>query len=192
MAKQFLSIEPHIQKFIKKQHVFFVGSAAVNSRVNVSPKGLDAFRVLDANRVVYLDRTGSGSEAAAHLIADGRMTIMFCAFEGPPLILRLYGKGVSHLKGSIGFDAIFESHYTGDVPLGTRQIVEIAVDLVQASCGYGVPTFEYAGERTTLDEWTERKGIDGLLDYWAEKNLKSIDGLPTGFEPLLESETKRR
>jgi hypothetical protein len=184
LAKQYNSIEAPIAKFIGRQHMFFVGSAADGSRINVSPKGLDAFRVVDANKVIYLDRTGSGNETAAHLRADGRLTVMFCAFEGAPMILRLFGRGTSHLLGSEKFNTYIESHFAGSIPSGARQIVELAVDLVQTSCGYAVPEYEFQNHRETLVEWADRKGDDGIRAYWAEKNLKSIDGLPTGFETI--------
>ena len=181
MAKQFPSIEPKQRAFIERQHVFFVASAAPGSRVNLSPKGLDALRVLGPNRVVYLDRTGSGNETAAHMLADGRLTIMFCAFEGPPLILRLYGRGRVIRRGGAEYAALLAAEYGGNEPLGARQIVEIAIDLVQTSCGYAVPNYEFIGDRPSLDNWAAAKGPDGLEAYWHEKNERSIDGLPTGM-----------
>jgi Pyridoxamine 5'-phosphate oxidase len=179
LAKQFPSLEPAHQEFIKRQRVFFTGTAAPEGRVNVSPKGLDALRVIDAATVAYLDLTGSGNEAAAHLLADGRMTVMFCAFEGPPLILRLYGRGRSHRRGTSGYADLLPRF--GAEPLGARQIVVLEIDLVQTSCGYGVPRLDYRGERPGLQRWAEGKGESGLEEYRREHNARSIDGLPTGF-----------
>jgi len=181
LAKQFPSIDDAIRRFIERQHIFFTGSAAAGTRVNISPRSTRDFRVLGEHRVCYLDLTGSGNETAAHLLADGRLTIMFCAFDGPPKILRLYGQGVSHRHDSARFQELLADRFDGEAPLGTRKIVELAVDLVQTSCGYGVPEFDYVGERTVLDDWAEKKGADGIQDYWREKNVVSMDGLPTGL-----------
>jgi hypothetical protein len=186
MAKQYDRIEPALQRFIEKQHIFFVATAARDSRINLSPKGLNALRVTGENQVIYLDLTGSGSEAAAHLLADGRMTIMVCSFEGPPMILRMYGRGRSLLAGSEAFAAAIGAHFGGQAPLGARQIVELDVEMVQTSCGYAVPEFGYEGERDVLDTWAAKKGEAGIRAYWAEKNLISIDGLPTGMDALAE------
>ena len=149
--------------------------------MNVSPRGTDAFAVIDERTVAYLDRTGSGNETAAHLKADGRLTIMFCAFDGPPNILRLYGRGEILRRGSPSYAALLESAFGGVEPAGARQIVRLDIDLVQTSCGYGTPLFEYRGERPSLDNWARSKGEEGLKAYWREKNLVSIDGLPTGL-----------
>jgi hypothetical protein len=174
--------------FITKQRIFFTATATDTSRVNISPRPTDALRVLDERTVLYLDLTGSGSETAAHLLADGRITLMFCAFEEPPNILRLYGHGTSLVRGSAEYALLLASQFRSEEPLGARQIVRIDVDLVQTSCGYGVPLFEYVGERTTLQRWAEHKGEAGLAEYWRLKNAHSIDGLPTGLgeeEPSL-------
>lgn len=181
MAKQFPAIDDAIQRFIEKQHIFFTASAAAGTRVNVSPRSTREFRVIGANAVCYLDLTGSGNETAAHMLADGRLTIMFCAFDGPPKILRLYGRGAAHRHDSSRFDQLLRGHFEGHAPLGTRQIVELSVDLVQTSCGYGVPEFDYVGERPVLDDWARNKGEDGIQAYWREKNIASLDGLPTGL-----------
>jgi hypothetical protein len=181
LAKQFQSIQPAHREFIQRQHVFFVGSAAAEGRVNLSPKGLDALRVLGANTVAYLDLTGSGNETAAHLLADGRLTIMFCAFDGPPLILRLYGRGRVLRRASPEYAALIAGPFEGTEPMGARQIVVLDIDLVQTSCGFGVPLFDYAGERPSLPRWAEAKGEAGLEAYRLEKNMRSIDGLPTGL-----------
>ena len=182
MGKQFARIEPEHRAFTEQQRIFFVASAPPKGRVNVSPKGLSSFRVLGENDVAYLDSTGSGSETRAHLIAsdDKRLTIMFCAFEGDPVILRLYGQGQSLMRGTPEYAALvplFE-----EVP-GARQIVRLDVDLVQTSCGLGVPLFDYKQERGGLVRYWTAQGIDNLRKYWDLKNKKSIDGLPTGFAP---------
>jgi hypothetical protein len=182
MGQQFSSIEDRHREFIAKQHIFFVATAAPDSRVNLSPKGMNCLRVLGANEVAYLDVTGSGSETAAHLraCADGRLTIMFCAFEGPPNILRLHGRGQSLARGSAGYAAMLQ-HFE-ELP-GARQIIRLTVDLLQTSCGMGVPLFGYKGDRAALNSWATRLGPEGLRKYWRQKNQRSIDGLPTGFDP---------
>lgn len=181
MAKRFTQLEPHHRDFIARQHMFFTASAASGGRVNVSPRGTDSFRVLSDNAAFFLDRTGSGNETAAHLLADGRLTIMFCAFEGPPLILRLYGQGRVIARGSAEYGDLLAEHFGGEEPLGARQMTRIDFDLVQTSCGYGVPLLDYRDERAQMDGWAKAKGPDGIRDYWAEKNLVSMDGLPTGL-----------
>jgi len=181
LAKQFPSISNDHRAFILRQHVFFVASAASGTRVNVSPRGVDSLRLLGLNRVAYLDRTGSGNETAAHIRAGGRMTIMFCAFEGPPSILRLYGYGTVHHRRSRKFARLLAEQFGGKAPLGTRQIVSLDIDLVQTSCGFGVPFFDYQGERTAMDKWANATGEAGIDAYWREKNVRSIDGLPTGL-----------
>jgi hypothetical protein len=181
MGKQFPSLDAGHRGFIARQRIFFAASAAPGARVNVSPRGTDAFAVIDERTVAYLDRTGSGAETAAHLKADGRLTIMFCAFDGPPTIMRLYGRGEILRRGSRDYAELLESAFGGAEPLGARQIVKLHVDLVQTSCGYGVPLFDYRGERPSLDNWARSKGEDGLEAYRREENLVSIDGLPTGL-----------
>jgi hypothetical protein len=181
MAKDYPALTEHLGDFIARQHIFFVASAAAGSRVNISPRSTDQFRVLGENAACYLDRTGSGNETAAHLLADGRMTVMFCAVEGAPLILRLYGRGRVIPRSSAEYAELLASQFGGVEPLGARQIVRIDFDLVKTSCGYGVPLMDYSGERDTMDRWAEAKGPDGISDCWQDKNLVSMDGLPTGF-----------
>ena len=181
MARQFPALTPVLAGFIARQPIFFTATTAPGARVNLSPREGGALRVLSPNAACYLDRTGSGAETAAHLRADGRMTIMLCAFAGPPMILRLYGTGRSIPRGTAEYAALLAAHYDGAEPPGARQIVHLAIDLVQTSCGYGVPLFHHEGERPTLDEWAARKGEAGLVAYRAEKNARSIDGLPTGL-----------
>jgi hypothetical protein len=177
MAKTFSEITEELGAFIAAQPVFFVASAprADEGRVNVSPKGLDTFRLLGPRSVAYLDLTGSGNETAAHLAENGRITLLFCAFSGPPRILRLYGRGRVVLPG--GADWASLAPLFPDLP-GARQIVVAEIDRVQTSCGFGVPLFEPAGPRETLIRWAEAKGPAGLAAYRAEKNARSIDGLP--------------
>lgn len=180
MGKQFDALLPEHVEFIKRQHIFFVASAplAEDGHVNVSPKGHDVFRVLTESRAAYLDMTGSGSETGAHLMENGRLTVMFCAFEGSPNILRLYGQGAVHLPGTPVWEELR--------PLfpnlaGARQIVTLEIRKVQTSCGFAVPLFAYEGDRDTLRRWSEQKGEEGLREYRREKNARSLDGLPTPF-----------
>jgi hypothetical protein len=186
MAKQFASMTAAHREFIVRQRIFFTASATSTSRVNVSPRSTDALRVLDECTVAYLDLTGSGSETAAHLRVDGRITLMFCALDEPPSILRLYGRGTSLARNTSDYGVLLTSAFDNQEPPGARQIVRIEIDLVQTSCGYGVPLFEYIGERSTLHRWAQQKGDAGLEEYRRQKNARSLDGLPTG---LAEEET---
>jgi hypothetical protein len=182
MGKQFPKMEPEHKSFIERQKIFFVASAPPKGRLNVSPKGLSSLRILGDNEVAYLDCTGSGSETRAHLMASGdkRLTIMFCAFEGDPVILRLYGQGRSLMRGTKEYETLLPNFE--DVP-GARQVVQLSVDLVQTSCGMGVPFFDYKDERGSLIRYWTARGFDNLRKYWHLKNMRSIDGLPTEFEP---------
>lgn len=180
MAKQFERIEASHAAFIDQQHIFFTASAATTGRVNISPREASAFRVLGPNRVAYLDQTGSGNETAAHLRASGRLTIMFCGFENVPMILRLYGQGRALPRGTPDYDALLTTAYDGQEPPGARQIICLDVDLVQTSCGYGVPLFDYKAERPTLRRWAENKGEEGVAAYRRQNNIRSIDGFETG------------
>ena len=181
VAKQFPQIGASHREFIGRQRIFFAASAAPNARVNISPRGTDGFVILDDGAVAYLDLTGSGNETAAHLKADGRLTLMFCAFDGPPNILRLYGRGEVLRRGGSAYAELLRTAFTGVEPTGARQIVRLDVDLVVTSCGYGTPLFDYRGERPSLDNWARAKGEEGLEAYRREKNVVSIDGLPTGW-----------
>lgn len=178
MGQRFTELsDKHIQ-FIAEQQIFFVGTATADSRVNISPKGMDSFRVLSNNRVVWLNVTGSSNETSAHIQQSPRMTMMFCAFEGPPLILRLYGNAkVVHRSdpewGSLA--TLF------NLLPGARQIFDVTLDLVQTSCGMAVPNFNYVGDRELLSDWATKKGEEGLKRYWEEKNTVSIDGIPTNI-----------
>lgn len=179
MAKQFSEITDTLKGFIEQQKIFFVGTADVDGRVNISPKGSDSLRVVGKNRVVWLNLTGSGNETAAHMVSKNRITIMFCSFDEKPMILRLYGNGrVIHPKDSEWdkLTTLFPEN------LGARQIFDITIDLVQTSCGFQVPFYEeYKGERDLLDKWAENKGRDGVEKYWEENNKLSLDGKPTGI-----------
>ena len=181
MAKEYPSLTPELRDFIARQHIFFAASAARDTRINISPRSTREFRIIGDNEICWLDLTGSGAETAAHLKADGRLTIMFCAFEGPPNILRLYGRGEILHRDSKEFSRALAQHFGNQRPVGTRQIVRLAVDLIKTSCGYGVPAFEYRQERPALDNWADNKGPQGIADYWREKNVVSTDGLPTGI-----------
>jgi hypothetical protein len=182
MAQSFSALSPKHTDFIARQRIFFIASAAAGTRVNVSPKPADAVRVIDANTVIYLDLTGSGNETAAHVFADGALTFMFCAFEGPPSILRLFGKGRVLRRDTEAYAALLGPAFAGVEPPGARQMVRLDVDLVRTSCGFGVPLFAYAGERDTLTRWATAKGEAALRDYRRTKNMESLDGFPTGLE----------
>jgi Pyridoxamine 5'-phosphate oxidase len=180
MGKFHDSIKPAHKEFIEKQHIFFTGTAPLSAdgRVNLSPKGLDCFRVLSENKVGYMDLISSGNETSAHTLENGRITLMFCSFEGAPNILRLYGKGFTVLPGSADWE-VYAPHFT--IYPSTRQLMIADIDLVQTSCGFGVPLYKYAGERDIHFDWAAKKGADGLHEYIRENNLKSLDGLPTSI-----------
>jgi Pyridoxamine 5'-phosphate oxidase len=176
MARAYDAISDELAAFIAAQPVFFVATApADGGHVNLSPKGLDTFAVLDANTVAYLDLTGSGVETIAHLRENGRITIMFCAFDGKPNIVRLYGWGEVLPTGDPEADALLPRF--GAYP-GARSVIRVHLDRVSTSCGYGVPLLRYEGERHQLLEFAERRGPDGLVEYREQKNAASIDGLP--------------
>lgn len=178
MGQQFSEISDRLRSFIEAQHVYFVATAARDGRVNVSPKGLDSLRVLGPNRVAWLNGTGSGNETAAHLLDVPRMTIMFCSFETKPLILRLYGTARAVHAG----DAEWAGLLSLFPPMqGARNIFVLDIDLVQSSCGFGVPFMEFQADRATMAQWAAKKGDDGVTAYQQEKNRVSIDGFPTGL-----------
>jgi hypothetical protein len=178
MSKVHDCITPALKAFITEQRLFFVGSAPLSAdgHVNLSPKGYDSFRILSDRQVAYLDLTGSGNETSAHLAENGRITIMFCAFDGAPNILRLFGRGTVVLPGDAGWGALRE-HFSA-LP-AMRQIVLVDVSRVQTSCGYGVPLMSVVGERDIMAKWALAKGPDGVAAYRREKNMTSIDGLAT-------------
>ena len=177
MSEQFPRLDDRLSQFIEAQKIFFVGSAAADGRVNVSPKGQDSLRILSPTEILWMNLTGSGNETAAHLLESDRITLMWCAFEGPPMILRAYGTAaVFHPR-----DARFEE-FSRQLPatVGTRQYLLVTIDLVQTSCGYAVPFMDYVEDRTVLSKWAEKRGPTGISDYWQEKNQTSLDGRPTG------------
>ncbi len=173
------SISEKLQAFIETQHVFFVGTAGAGGRVNVSPKGQDSLRVLGPDRVIWLNLTGSGNETAAHVLENRRMTLMFCAFDGKPLILRLYGQARTVHPWNQDWEELYRLF--PELP-GARQIFDMRVEAVQTSCGMSVPLLEFQAERQELNRWAEKKGQEGIHAYWAEKNRVSLDGKPTGME----------
>ena len=177
MSKQHDNISPEKAAWIAQQKIFFVATAPLSrdGHVNISPKGGEAFRVLGPLEVAYQDYTGSGAETAAHLRENGRITVMFCAFAGPPKIVRLHGQGTVIMPSHARFAELI-----GLFPAnpGTRAIVHVAVSRVSDSCGFSVPFFEYRNHRDTLDQWAANKGEQGVQEYRANKNQKSIDGLP--------------
>jgi hypothetical protein len=175
MADFFDALTDKHRAFIARQPIFFVATAAEGARINLSPKGYDAFRVLGDKRVAYLDLGGSGNETHAHLVADGRITIMFCAFENPALILRLYGRGRPVLPQDADWDEL-AAHFT--MMPGTRQIFDISVDSVQTSCGWGVPVMQMERERETLKKAHRQMDAEAWLARTAGRT-RSIDGLPT-------------
>jgi hypothetical protein len=178
MAERFEQLEDKHIDFIQAQKMYFVGTAADDGYANVSPKGMDSFRVLDNATVAWLNLTGSGNETAAHVLENGRMTVMFCSFDKQPLILRLYGQATVTHKGEVQWDilsALFP-RYTG-----ARQIFSLALALVQTSCGYAVPHYTLKSERPTLTKWADGRGEEGIRDYWQEKNRVSLNGKDTGI-----------
>ncbi len=178
MAKFYETLTDELREFLLAQHLFFVASAPRSDvgRINLSPKGLDSLRVLDDRTLAYLDLTGSGNETAAHVQENGRLTFMWCAFEGAPRILRAYCLGEVVLPDTPRWQEL-APHFA---PLpGARQLIVGHVRSVQTSCGFGVPLFEHRGARDTLLEWAEKKGEAGVADYRRQNNAFSIDGLPT-------------
>lgn len=190
MGKVYNSVTDELTRWLEAQPVFFVATAPSDpdTHVNISPRGLDTFRVLDPNRVAWLDLTGSGVETIAHLKADGRITLMFCAFDDPPQIVRLYGSGRVHEPGTTAYEELLPRF--PDLP-GQRAIVDVAVSRVASSCGYGVPRMELLGSRDKLLVSAERKGPEKMAGYRARRNTRSIDGLP-GLEPLPSAQSARR
>lgn len=178
MGTSYEQLEPAHQRFIEKQPIFFSGTAARESMINVSPKGMDALRVLSPNRIVWRNLTGSGNETATHLEDSPRMTIMWCAFEGPPMILRAYGLARAVHRDHADWDTL-DAHFTPD--MAVRQIFDVDVTMVLKSCGYGVPEMTLKQERDTLVKWAENKGEDGIRNYWVTRNTETLDGDPTYF-----------
>ena len=177
MGKQYDAIDERLKAFIEAQQMFFVATAPLdaNGHVNVSPKGLDTFRVLGPDCVAYLDYVGSGAETIAHLKENRRVVLMWCAFEGPPRIVRLHGRGDVLEPQHADYARLFALF--AETP-AARAIIRVAVDRVSESCGFGVPLYAFQGERPQLPAWADRKGAPALLDYQVQKNASSIDGLP--------------
>ena len=177
MAKLHSSLDADLRHFIESQHVFFVATAPSNDtgHLNLSPKGLDSLRVLGPRRVAYVDYTGSGIETVAHLRDDGRIVLLFCAFDGPPKILRLHGRGRALEPG----DAEFTELAPQLSPMcEARSIIVVDVERIADSCGFGVPLYDYRGARDQLPRWVESKGAAGVAAYQRAHNAASIDGLP--------------
>jgi hypothetical protein len=178
MAKQFSELTKKHITFIQNQHIYFVGSAGKEGLVNVSPKGMDSFRVISNTKIVWLNLTGSGNETAAHTLENKRMTIMFCSYDKQPLILRLYGNANLIYPRDTGWHeliALFPNY------IGARQLFELDISLVQTSCGFAVPYYKFEGERPTLTKSDDNKGREGIKHYWKERNTVSLDGKDTGI-----------
>ena len=176
MSKAMSQLDETLIEFIKNQHLFFVGTAGKDGRVNISPKGMDSLRVIDSKNIAWLNYTGSGNETASHVLECQRMTILFCAFEGKPQNLRIYGKATAIHPRDEEWEATLSLFPT--VP-GARQIFSLAIESIATSCGFSVPLYEHVGERDVLVQWAEKKGEDGVKKYWQDNNQKSIDGKPT-------------
>ena len=175
---EFARIEDKLQGFIEEQRLFFVATAAPQGRVNVAPKGMETLRVMGPNRIVWLNLTGAENETAAHLLESPRMTLLWCSFDRKPMILRVYGDAsMVHPRDGAwdGLAALFPP-----MP-GARQIFDLDVTYVLTSCGFGVPLYDFVGERDTLRRWAEQKGTTGLNEHWAEYNRFSIDAKPTSI-----------
>lgn len=189
MGRTYERISPALVEFIEQQHVFFVGSApSSGGHVNVSPKGLDSFRVLGEHRVAYLDLTGSGIETVAHVRENGRLTIMFCAFDGPPRIVRLQGRAEVVALGDPGYDEL-ASRFPPN--RGARAVIVCDVDRIADSCGYAVPRYDHVGDRDVLDRWVDRKTDDELAGYRVDRNATTIDGAPA-WRPQDERTVRQR
>ena len=181
MGKMYNQITDELSEWIAEQKVFFVATAASDGLINLSPKGLDTLKVLTPKRAVWLNLTGSGNETAAHLNEFDRITVMLCAFEGKPLILRIYGHARVIQINNPEWDNLIMLFPNSS---GARQIIDITVDQVQTSCGFGVPLLDFKGERDMLTKWSDSKGPEGIYDYWKEKNAVSLDGKPTGIPKM--------
>lgn len=178
MGTIYNEISDRYKKFIEEQKMFFVGTAGPESRVNISPKGMDTFRIIDKNRVAWLSVTGSGNETAAHVDENPRMTIMFVAFTDSPTIIRLYGTAKAIYRTDPDWNTLIKLFPS--LP-GARQIYDINIDMVQKSCGMAVPFYDYIGERDQLKNWAKKQGDSGVKKYWKEKNQISLDGKPTNI-----------
>jgi hypothetical protein len=177
MAERSEEIDQALRQFIEAQRLFFVATAplAGSGHINLSPKGLDTFRILGPTRVAYADLNGSGVETIAHIRENGRLTIMFCAFEGKPKILRLYGRGTVVEPNDPEFESLLRRFAANSRP---RSVIVLNITRIAESCGFGVPLYAFVGDRDQLPAWAERKGAEGILAYQRQKNAASIDGLP--------------
>jgi predicted pyridoxine 5'-phosphate oxidase superfamily flavin-nucleotide-binding protein len=185
MGKVYPSIDGRLREFLLAQPVFFVATAPAEGHVNVSPKGMrGTFAVLDGRRVAYLDYTGSGVETIAHLRDNGRITLMFCAFDGPPKIVRLHGCGEAVRPADPRFADLRRAFPEDHEEHGLRSVIVVDVERISDSCGFAVPLMQYEGERGLLTEWAGRKSPEDLVTYRRERNAASIDGLPALDEEL--------
>ena len=177
MGSVYSGLDGTVRAFIEQQQMFFVATAPLDAagHVNLSPKGLDSLRILDERTVAYLDYVGSGAETIAHLRENGRIVIMFCAFQGPPKILRLHGRGEVLEPQDDEYAALRVQFPSAS---GSRAVIRVAVERISDSCGFGVPRYAFDAHRTQLEAWAERKGESGLRQYQQEKNAASLDGLP--------------
>jgi hypothetical protein len=179
MAKTFEVIDEKLSEWLCAQPVFFVSTAPLDAGglINCSPKGnRQEFAVLGERAVAYLDQTGSGVETIAHLQENGRIVVMSCAFSGPPRIVRLYGRGRVVTRSDPEF-ADVSRHFPGGDGVGVRSVIVVDVQRISDSCGYGVPIMPFQEHRPTMDQWSNRKGPEGIRDYWSEHNTASIDGI---------------
>ncbi len=175
MGKVLTTIDDSLRSFLESQRMFFVATAPAEGHLNLSPKGLDTFRVLDEHTVAYLDFVGSGVETIAHLKENGRIVLLFCAFTGAPKIVRLHGRGEAIFPSDAEYPALralFPDY------AGARAVIRVHCERISDSCGYAVPLYDFRGHRTQLIDWAEKKGPEGLADYQRQKNAESIDGLP--------------
>lgn len=178
MAKQFDSFTKEHTDFVAAQHIVFIGTAAADGRVNVSPKGMDSLKVLSPNRLIWRNLSGSGNETAGHLKLVNRMTVMWCSFTSQPLIMRAYGSAKTISPKDDAWETL-NGHFPANP--GARQVYDMTVDMVQTSCGWGVPFLDYQRDRNVLAKWAEAKGDDGIRETWARDNQATIDGFPTGI-----------
>lgn len=178
MSEKFPELSPSLISFIEKQHIFFVGTARSTGTVNVSPKGMDSLKIINPNKLIWLNYTGSGNESAAHILENPRMTIMFCSFELKPLILRVYGQAQAiHPR-----DESWQEYLNlFSEKSGARQFFSMDIDLVQTSCGFAVPYYEFIEDREALLKWSKQKDDEEIEAYWQEKNQQSIDGFPSNI-----------
>ena len=177
--EHFNHLTDDLQKFIKEQKIFFVGTATSEGLINISPKGLESLKVIDKNRILWMNLTGSGNESAAHTQENPRMTLMFTSFERKPLILRVYGEAKTIHRLDKNWDVLSSNFPESD---GSRQIFDLKISLVQTSCGYAVPFYDFKGERDILTNWNEKAGEKDIQKYWKENNAKSLDGIETNIE----------